>query len=379
LIVDLDNTLWEGIVGETGWRGLQLGGHDARGEALRDFQLALRSLRRRGVLLAVVSKNEEAVALEAIRRHPEMVLKLDDFAGWRINWEDKAQNIIDLIADLNLGRDAAVFIDDDPAERARVREAIPELMVPEWPKSPLDFPAALRRLNCFDVGVISDEDRDRSSTYVANRRREQEQRRAPSLEEWLGTMDLRVEVEPLTPGNLDRTAQLLNKTNQMNLRTRRMPASELAEWNTRPGNCVATFRVRDKFGDYGLVGVGSVSIDEAGRSAVIEDFVLSCRAMGRRIEETILYTLAVISMRAGAAKLTARYIETPRNKPCFRFFRNSCMQCDELIEEWLFRLDLKEPPAFPDHVTLIGLDQMPPKLIAAPASSRVERGERLLA
>ncbi len=362
VIVDLDNTLWGGVVGETGWRSLKLGGHDAIGEAYRDFQLALLALKRRGVLIGVVSKNEESIALEAIREHPEMALRLSDLAGWKINWNDKAQNVIDLIAELNLGRDAAVFIDDHPVERARVREAIPGLLVPEWPKSPIDFPAALRSLDCFDVATVSAEDRERTSSYVSERRRRAEQSVAPSLDEWLKTLDLRVEVEPLTAANLERVAQLLNKTNQMNLRTRRMSARELQSWNERPGNRLLGFRLSDKFGDYGLVGIASVAIDIDSRRGHIEDFVLSCRAMGRRVEETMLSTLSAIAAGAGAIELTAEYLPTPRNHPCLRFFESCTMRRDDDADRIRFHLNLKQPVEFPDGVAVIGLDRFVPDL-----------------
>jgi FkbH-like protein len=378
LIVDLDDTLWGGVVGETGWRSLKLGGHDPVGESYRDFQLALRSLRRRGVLLGIVSKNDEAIALEAIRENPEMVLALDDFAGWRINWNDKAQNVIELIEELNLGHDAAVFIDDHPAERARVREAIPELLVPEWPKSPLEFPASLRRLDCFDVALVSAEDRDRTSSYVSERQRKEGQAAAPSLDAWLKTLDLRIDVEPLTPTNLERAAQLFNKTNQMNLRTRRMSARELQQWNSHPGNTVVTFRVKDKLGDYGLVGIGSVVVNREARTAAIEDFLLSCRAMGRRVEEAMLSTLASISLRSGADEMNARYIETPRNKPCLRFFESCCERRGERPAELLFHFDLRRPPQFPDCVTMVGLDRVAPSVEGgADTWSRIGCGERL--
>jgi FkbH-like protein len=376
LILDLDDTLWGGIVGETGWRGLKLGGHDPAGEAYRDFQTALLSLRRRGVLLGIVSKNEEGAALEAIREHPEMALALDDFAGWRINWNDKAQNIIDLIADLNLGRDAAVFIDDNPIERARVREAVPGLLAPEWPKHPIDFPAALRRLDCFDVAAVTTEDRDRTSSYVSERQRKEEQAAASSLDEWLKTLDIRIEVEPLTAANLERAAQLFNKTNQMNLRTRRMSAAELEQWANRRDNALLTFRASDKFGDYGLVGIGGVAVNRTARVAMIEDFLLSCRAMGRGVEETMLFALAAVGAGSGAGEMTAQYIETPRNKPCLRFFESCRARRDEQ-SPGLFRLDLKEPLRLPEFVNLIGLERVMEAVVSS--SSHVAGGERLSA
>lgn len=157
LVVDLDDSLWGGVVGELGWERLRLGGHDGVGEAYRDFQSALKWLTSRGVLLAIASKNEEAVALQAIRSHPEMVLKLDDFAAWRINSGDKAENVVDIAAELNLGLQSVVFIDDNPVERERISSALPDVLVPAWPKDPFLYPSALRALDCFDTTTITAE------------------------------------------------------------------------------------------------------------------------------------------------------------------------------------------------------------------------------
>ncbi|HET9372554.1 MAG TPA: HAD-IIIC family phosphatase, partial [Vicinamibacterales bacterium] len=159
VVVDLDETLWGGVVGDVGWQQLRLGGHDAFGEAYVAFQRALKRLTRRGIVLAIVSKNTEAIALEAIDQHPEMVLRRDDFVGWRINWQDKAANIAELAAEINLGLDSVVFIDDNPAERARVRGALPDVLVPEWPADKLLYEQALASLTCFDTLTVSDEDR----------------------------------------------------------------------------------------------------------------------------------------------------------------------------------------------------------------------------
>jgi FkbH-like protein len=226
VILDLDDTLWGGIVGDVGWRKLVLGGHDPAGEALVDFQHELKALTRHGIVLAIVSKNEESVALEAIREHPEMILRKDDFANWRINWEDKAKNIAELTADLNLGLDSTVFIDDNPVERARVREALPEVLVPDWPEDKRLYPHALRSLDCFDKPAISEEDRRRQQMYVIERKRTELKIQVGSVEGWLQTLDLIVKTEPLNAANVGRLTQLLNKTNQMNLSTRRMIEQE---------------------------------------------------------------------------------------------------------------------------------------------------------
>src|SRR5437763_8904899 len=173
VLLDLDDVLWGGIVGDVGWEGLTLGGHDPAGEALVDFQLQLKALTRRGILLAIVSKNEESVAMEAIAKHPEMVLKLDDFAGWRINWRDKAENIHALMNELSLGLDSAVFIDDSAVERARVRETLPALFVPDWPSDKRLYPQALLSLDCFDRPSLTEEDRQRSRMSAVDRERKQ--------------------------------------------------------------------------------------------------------------------------------------------------------------------------------------------------------------
>ena len=280
IIVDLDDTLWGGIVGDAGWENLVLGGHHHHGEAYADFQQALKSMQNRGILLAIVSKNEEQVALEAIRKHPEMVLKLEDFAGWRINWEDKVQNIIDLMTELNLGPQAAVFIDDHPVERARVKESLPEVLVPDWPADPLYYPATLLSLRCFETPSISREDLTRTTMYLSENKRRELKKTVTSLEEWLTRLDIRVQVEELHPANLQRATQLLNKTNQMNLSTRRLSETELMAWAEQDPHRLWTLRVSDKFGDAGLTGIVSLEIQD--RRAQIVDFILSCRVLGRK-------------------------------------------------------------------------------------------------
>ena len=324
VVLDLDDTLWGGIVGDIGWENVILGGHDPIGEALVDFQKDLKRLIRRGMLLAIVSKNEETIALDAIEKNPEMILSKDDFVSWRINWNDKAQNIADLVEELNLGLQSVVFIDDNPAERARVRETLPDVFVPEWPKNKLLYPECLGKLTCFDVPNISEEDIRRTKLYIAERGRSRLKIGVSSLDEWLKTLELQVTVEELNEFNRKRTAQLLNKTNQMNLSTRRLTETELIEWAGKKNHIVYTFRVLDRFGDSGLTGIASVSID--GQTARIVDFILSCRVMGRKIEETMLHTLSTLIRPKGVSKLVARYNPTAKNLPCLRIFENLGMQ-----------------------------------------------------
>lgn len=321
LIVDLDDTLWGGIVGDDGWENVVLGGHDPVGEALADFQRGLKALAARGVLLGIVSKNTEATALEAIRRHPEMVLREQDFVGWRINWEDKAQNVLALASELNLGLQSVVFIDDNPVERSRVAEALPEVFVPDWPSNKLLYRSALDDLRCFDVPRISAEDRERTSLYAAESARARDRQGAGGLDAWLKGLQTTVTVEPLDSASSARVAQLLNKTNQMNLRTRRMSEAELIAWARQPGNGVWAIHVADRFGSAGLTGILGVHCSD--HEARIEDFVLSCRVMGRKVEETLLHVASVVGRRAGMDLLHVEYLATAKNGPCLEMLERS--------------------------------------------------------
>jgi FkbH-like protein len=350
VIVDLDDTLWGGIVGELGWENLTLGGHHYLGEAYVDFQRALKGLTHRGILLGIVSKNEEATALEAIQRHPEMVLRPDDFAGWRINWQDKAENILELTRILNLGLQSVVFIDDNPVERARVREALPEVLVPEWPDDKCLFESALHSLLCFNPPAITDEDRRRTEMYRSEQQREGLKEQVASVDEWLRSLGVKVTVERLNEANLPRAAQLLNKTNQMNLTTRRMTDAEFFKWALDPAHRVWVFRVSDKFGDSGITGIASLEVQNG--TGTIVDFVLSCRVMGRSVEEAMVHSITKHASSIGLESVSARYIPTGKNKPCLDFWRRSGFKPDQPEEWFRWRLDKAYPR--PDAVAIEG-------------------------
>jgi FkbH-like protein len=312
-----------------GWENLRLGGHDSVGEALVDFQRAVKLLTRRGVLLAVVSKNTESVALEAMRSHPAMVLRPEDFVGWRINWDDKARNVAELAAELNLGLQSVVFIDDNPVERARVREALPEVLVPDWPEDKLLYPGTLQSLRCFDAPALSREDATRTQLYAAEQQRESSRQEVGSLDDWLLSLGLQVRAEPLTPANLARAAQLFNKTNQMNLSTRRLTEAELRDWARGPGRALWTLSVSDRFGDAGLTGILGVECDAATATCRVVDFILSCRVMGRRVEHTMAYLAVAWAREAGLRRVQAAFEPTAKNKPCHDFWLTSGFEADD--------------------------------------------------
>lgn len=349
VILDLDNTLWGGVVGDLGWENIILGGHDPIGEAYVDFQITLKSLTNRGILLGIVSKNEETTALEAINSHPEMALKLKDFAAWKINWQDKAQNIVDLISELNLGLQSAVFIDDNPAERARVREALSEVLVPEWPEDSMLYVSTLLGLRCFDAPSVSKEDSERTSMYANEQQRNELRKSLSSLDDWLKSLEIKIKIEKLNEVNLQRTTQLLNKTNQMNLTTRRMTENELVEWANTKGNKLWTFRVSDKFGDSGLTGI--ISTEVKNSHCRIVDFVLSCRVIGRKIEETMLFTAIRYAKSLGLKDVKAEYIPTPKNRPCLEFWMKSGFRLNENGSS--FTWDLKKDYGLPHQIEIL--------------------------
>jgi FkbH-like protein len=305
ILLDLDNTLWGGEVGDAGVDGVRVGGHDPSGEAYRDFQRELAALARRGTVLGIVSRNDEALALEAIDTHPEMVLRRDDFAGWAIDWNDKAANVRTLCSRIGIAPADAVFIDDNPGERAAVSAAIPELLVPAWPANPMLFVEALRRLDVFDVPEVTDEDLTRARSYVASRAATD------------ARADARIDVRPAAPADIGRVVQLLNKTNQMNLTTRRLTDEALRSWLAAGDRALWTVRVSDAFADYGLTGV--LSLDFAAGRCEVADFVMSCRVISRGVEERMLAVAREQARDRGAQTLVLRFVPTARNQPMRRF------------------------------------------------------------
>ena len=319
LILDLDDTLWGGIVGEVGWKKLRIGGHDYIGEAFQDFQSRVKSLKNNGILLAIASKNEESNAIEAINKHPEMNLTIDDFVAYKINWDDKAKNIAEMVKELNLGLQSVVFLDDSPFERERVREMLPEVYVPDLPKDPTEYSNFLSKLRCFDSAYVTEEDKKRSELYKSEFKRKKLKQNNKSLSKWIETLGLEIIIENINNKNSPRALQLLNKTNQMNLSTRRMTENEFQKWIGRKTNYLWTVRAKDKFGDYGIIGILSISISE--KDAYLVDFVLSCRVVGRFIEETIIQFLKDFCHKKNIKKINGTYIKTQKNTLCYQFLQ----------------------------------------------------------
>jgi FkbH-like protein len=318
IVCDLDNTLWGGVVGDDGAQNLKLGAPDPLGECFVAFQTALKAFRSRGILLTICSKNDESLALSTIEEHPAMILRKNDFVAWRINWKDKAENLLNLAEELNLGLESFVFLDDSPQERDQVRQILPQVYVPDMPASPSLFAPFLTTLNCFETQGVGKEDLERTAMYQAERGRKEALDLSGDVDNWLGSLQIEVRAAPLRRESLVRATQLLNKTNQFNLSLRRLDESAFWNWSAEPNHSAYTFNVTDRFGDFGLVGLASFAV--TGSEARIVDFVMSCRVMGKKVEEALLgYT--VNSARAvGAEQVMASPVEGPRNQPARSFF-----------------------------------------------------------
>lgn len=344
IVLDLDNTLWGGVIGEDGLAGIQLGA-DAPGNAFTALQHELDRLWRRGVLLAVCSKNNPEDALAVFERHPDMVLKLSQVAAYRINWEPKPANVRDLAQELNIGLDSLVFLDDNPVERAQMRTELPQVLTPELPTDPAQYRNALLKLGVFESLAFTEEDRNRGRLYAREaERRDYETRLGGegSLGDYLAGLEMVVDIEPADAVSLPRIAQLTNKTNQFNLTTRRYSEAQLEAMRNNGGH-IYFARVRDRFGDYGLVGV--LIALPGGRAAwEIDTLLLSCRAMGRGVERAVLAYVAHQARQNGAQYLRGWFVPTAKNAPardCYREhgFRSIETGPDERV---LWELNLAE-------------------------------------
>lgn len=310
LVLDLDGVLWGGVIGEDGLDGIALGA-TPQGEAYVAFQRYLRALPRRGIPLAVCSKNNEADARQVFTDHPEMALRLDDIALFVANWRPKEENLREIARTLNLGFESLVFLDDQPVERERVRRALPEVHVPEMPADPALFVSALDDLLLFESLSLTAEDRQRASAYRGNLERQHLETSSASLEDFLASLQMEAELQPFVAANLPRIAQLINKTNQFNLTTTRMTEAEAAAWAARPDGYTQSMRLRDRFGDNGLTGVLIGAIE--GDVLRIHTWLISCRVLGRRVEELMLAATIAEARRRGARWVAGEYRPTAKN------------------------------------------------------------------
>ena len=329
LVLDLDNTLWGGVLGEDGIDGIKLGG-DYPGKAYTYWQRGLLQLARNGVILAVCSKNNEHDVLEAWQANPHMVLNREHFSALRINWQDKATNIRQLADELNIGLDSMVFIDDNPAERELVKQMLPQVEVPDFPEKPYRLMAFYKELveKYFRIYAVTDEDKAKTSQYQANALRAAEQSRFEDFDSYLYSLDIRLDILPADDHNLPRIAQMTQKTNQFNLTTRRYTESDVRQ-RIDSGWQVMCLSVSDRFGDSGITA--AVFLEPLEDDAVrVDTLLLSCRILGKGIEEAFFKTVLNLLRLDGVRRVEADYLPTAKNAQTADFYDRMGMECTRL-------------------------------------------------
>ena len=315
VVCDLDNTLWGGVIGEDGLGGIKIGGSSPEGEAHLELQRYLKELRSRGVLLAVASKNNPDDARLPFLEHPDMLLRLEDFSAFEANWDDKATNLRCVATKLSLGIDSLVFLDDNPLEREWVRSQLPDVAVVELSGSAANYVRDLDAGRYFDVLAISEEDRQRAEMYRRDHQREAARAQAGSLEEFLTGLDMQATTSRVTGENLARVTQLVNKTNQFNLTTRRYTEAQVSAIAAAPRAWTGVFELSDRFGHHGIVGLMfCVVADTAtGDTWEIDTWLMSCRVLGRTLERFMLDRAVDAARAAGITRLVGEYRPTGKN------------------------------------------------------------------
>ena len=315
LVLDLDNTVWGGVIGDDGLAGIRIGQGDAVGEAFLAVQQMALDLRARGVILAVSSKNTDAVARQPFGDHPDMLLRESDIAVFQANWSDKPGNLVAIAKTLNIGLDALVFLDDNPAERAQMRAALPMVAVPELPDDPNWYPRYLAAAGYFEAVSFSAEDGLRAQSYGLNAQRAEVLAHAGNQGDYLASLGMILGVAGFDQQGRGRITQLINKTNQFNLTTRRYSEQAVADMELDPAVCGLQFRLRDRFGDLGMIAVIVCRADPdcAVPGWSIDSWLMSCRVLGRKVEEAMLDRLVARARVRGVAQLTATYVPTAKN------------------------------------------------------------------
>jgi FkbH-like protein len=344
VVLDCDNTLWGGIIGEDGLDGIELG-DDYPGSAFRDFQRVLLNWRRQGIFLAILSRNNEADVWEVFERHGAMVLKRTDISAWQINWLPKAENLLRIAKKLNISVDSLVFIDDDPMEIAYMQQVHPQVTSILLPKDPAELPTVLQGLTVFDRLETTAEDLARVDAMRAETDREQVSARM-TREEFLQALQLKLDLSIAGADDLNRVTQLINKTNQFNLTTVRRTLEEVRSLASLSDHRIYSLRVRDKFGDYGLTGVAIVQVSPDRTRWTIESLLLSCRVLGRGVESALLAILADDARAQGVNEFVASFLPTAKNSLAANFLPDHGFEPDG--PHW--RLTVANAPDLPAFV-----------------------------
>ena len=355
LVLDLDNTIWGGVIGDDGLEGIQCAQGDPTGEAHLTVQRLALQLRDRGVVLAVSSKNNDEVARLPFQKHPEMLLREDHIAVFQANWNDKATNIKAIAEELSLGIDSMVLLDDNPVERGLVRQILPQVAVPELPEDPALYARTLAAAGYFESLIFSDEDMKRAGFYQENARRVSLQKQAGDVEAYLASLNMEITFQPFDATGRARITQLINKSNQFNLTTRRYTEAEVAAAESDARCFTLQVRLADTFGDNGMISV-IICRPRFNSEWEIDTWLMSCRVLGRRVEQMVLRQILEHAKRAGIHKLIGTYRPTDRNK---------------LVEDHYAKLGFKLSERLADGTTVWELDVETADVQAAPMKVRV--------
>ena len=345
IVLDLDNTLWGGIVGEDGFEGIKLG-DDPVGRAYAEFQHNLLALNQRGILLAINSKNNLDDAMQIIKEHPNMILREDNFVCTRINWNDKVVNMKEISDELNIGLDSMVFFDDDPINREYVKSNLPEIQTVDI-SDPSNYSKILKAMNDFHMLKITDEDTTRNKMYLEQRKRTELKTQVGDLQDFLKQLSISVKIKNADNFTIPRISQLTLKTNQFNLTTRRYQEEDIRKFSRDKGKIVECAQVQDKFGDNGITGVYVINKDNK-QEWTIDTFLLSCRVIGRGVEDGMLYQIIEKARKEGVSKIRGEYIKTKKNKPAENFFPTFGFKKEGNF--WVF--DTKNNFKKPEHLVI---------------------------
>lgn len=333
IVLDLDNTLWGGAIGEDGFDGIKLS-LSAPGAAFVAFQQALLDFYNRGIILAINSRNNFKEAIKVIQTHPNMILKERHFAAMRINWKDKATNLIDLAKELNVGLDSMVFLDDDPTNRMLIKTTLPEVEIPDLPANPLNYAKFLMSLPYFALAAITDEDKMRGNLYVTERLRQEAEKSFNDRRGFLKNLGLELQIFVDDDSSVARLAQLTEKTNQFNINKCPMTEQEIRELIRNPKYKVLHGRLTDRFGDHGITSLAIVENKKDRWN--IKYFLMSCRVIGRGVEEALLSFIAKLADHNKAKKLSIKFVPTEKNKPAEafvkKFFNGKAVPVGKVIE-----------------------------------------------
>jgi FkbH-like protein len=347
IVLDLDNTLWGGIIGEDGFDNIKLGDNPI-GRSFVEFQKRLLALNQRGIILAINSKNNFDDAIEVIKKHPNMILREDNFACVKINWDNKVTNLHKIAEELNIGLDSMVFFDDEPINQEYVRESLPGVLVIDLPKDSSQYAQIITEMKEFDILKITEEDTKRSDMYLGQKKRKELENKVGDFNEFLKQMNIEVSVKKANSFSIPRISQLTLKTNQFNLTTKRYQEEEVSKFSSSDDKIVECVQVNDKFGDNGITGTYIIE-KKNNEEWIIDTFLLSCRIMGRGVEEMMMNQIIEKARLSGIKKIKGEFIPTAKNKPAENFYEDLGFSKED--EFWVFNTDdtIKKP----EHIKVI--------------------------